>query len=198
MRTIVIATTNPGKARELQLFFAQVNHIEWKTLNDFPEVIEPEEAGATFESNALLKAQYYGEALQQVVIAEDSGLILSAFPDKFGLKTRRELSAKDDHDWIDQFLELVRDEDNREATFYSAISYFDPASKTEQVFLGESRGEIVDFPQAPIEPGIPVSSVFLPDEADEVFGALDKAAKAQVSHRGKAARGMTEFLTNLG
>lgn len=197
MRTIVIATTNQGKAREMQLFFAKVSQIEWKTLSDFAEIEEPEETGTTFESNALLKAQYYGEKLGQTVIAEDSGLILSAFPDKFGLKTRRELDAKDDHDWIDQFLELIRDEDNREAVFYSAIAYFDPTNKTETVVMGESRGEIVDFPQAPIEAGIPVSSVFLPDEADEVFGALDKASKAKVSHRGKAAGAMAEFLETL-
>jgi non-canonical purine NTP pyrophosphatase (RdgB/HAM1 family) len=197
MKTIVIATTNQGKAREMQLFFGTLKGLEWKTLADFENLEEPEENGDSFASNALLKAQYYAEQLEMPVIAEDSGLRLAAFPDKFGLKTKREITAKDDHDWIDQFLALVRDEPNRDATFYSSIAYFDPSTKTEKVVLGESAGEIVDFPQAPIEAGIPVSSVFLPEDADEVFGAMDKNTKAEFSHRGRAARQMTVFLESL-
>jgi len=197
MKTIVIATTNQGKAREMELFFASLKNIEWKSLADFPNIEEPEEDGATFEANALLKAKYYAEALNQTVIAEDSGLVLDAFPDKFGLRTRRELTAKDDHDWLDQFLALVRDEPNRDACFYSAIAFCDPASQNEKVVLGKSAGEIVDFPQSPIEAGIPVSSVFLPDDADEVFGAMDKTTKAEFSHRGRAARAMKDFLASL-
>lgn len=197
MRTIVIATTNQGKAKEMQLFFASLKNIEWRTLSDFDVIKEPEETGKTFEENAFLKAQYYGKQLGQPVIAEDSGLILSAFPEKFGLRTRRELDAKDDHDWLDQFLVLTRDEENREATFSSAIAFYDPANKTEKVVLGESAGEIVDFPQSPIEAGIPVSSVFLPDDADEVFGAMDKNTKAAFSHRGRAAAQMMEFFQAL-
>jgi len=197
MKTITLATTNQGKAREMQLFFGNIKHITWKTLADFSGVEEPEETGDTFESNALLKAKYYAKKLSTPVIAEDSGLRLSAFPEKFGLKTKREINAKDDHDWIDQFLALIRDEENRDATFYSAIAYFDPADNTEKVVLGESAGEIVDFPQSPIEAGIPVSSVFLPEDADEVFGAMDKATKAEFSHRGRAAVQMSEFLSDL-
>jgi XTP/dITP diphosphohydrolase len=197
MKTITLATTNQGKAREMQLFFGTLKNFDWQTLADFNSVVEPDETGDTFASNALLKAKYYGQALNTPVIAEDSGLILAAFPEKFGLKTRRELQAKDDHDWIDQFLALVRDEPNRDATFYSAIAYFDPHTNTEKVVVGESTGEIVDFPQSPIEPGIPVSSVFLPEDADEVFGAMDKTTKAEFSHRGRAAVHMAEFLKSL-
>lgn len=197
MKSITLATTNAGKAREMQLFFAKLNNITWQSLADHPEIEDPEESGTTFEANALLKATYYGQALNTPVIAEDSGLILEAFPEKFGLKTRRELNAKDDHDWLDQFLALIRDEEKREACFYSAMAYFDPATKGSHVVIGKSTGEIVDFPQAPIEAGIPVSSVFLPDGEDEVFGAMDKAAKASVSHRGRSAIQMAEFLKNL-
>ena len=197
MKTIVIATTNQGKAKEMQLFFSNLSDIKWKTLSDFDVLEEPEETGETFESNATLKAQYYGDSLKLPVIAEDSGLILSAFPDMFGLNTRRELKAKDDHDWLDQFLALTRDETNRDATFYSAIAFYEPENKTEKVVLGESAGEIVDFPQSPIEAGIPVSSVFLPEEADEVFGAMDKETKAEFSHRGRAAAQMADFLKTV-
>lgn len=197
MKTITLATTNQGKAREMQQFFSTLKLWHWQTLTHFKPLAEPEESANTFESNALLKAQYYGKKLNTRVIAEDSGLILAAYPEKFGLNTKREIPAKDDHDWLDKFLALVRNEPNRSATFYSAIAYFDPTTNTKMVFLGESHGEIVDFPQAPIEPGIPVSSVFLPVEADEVFGAMDKETKAQFSHRGRAALQMAAFLKTL-
>lgn len=194
---LTIATTNQGKAQEMKQFFSGLPGITWLTLADHPDLTDPEETGATFEANALLKAKYYGQQLQTAVLAEDSGLILQAFPEKFGLKTRRELDAKDDHDWLDQFLALIRDEDERQATFYSAIAYYDPHTNTEKVVLGESQGEIVDFPQAPIEAGIPVSSVFLPEGSDEVFAAMPKNEKGRVSHRGRAAAQMLTFLESL-
>lgn len=197
MKTIALATTNQGKAREMEQFFGAIGGFTWRSLADYPSVAEPDETETTFKANALQKARYYGQALDTVVIAEDSGLILEAFPEKFGLRTRRELDAKDDHDWLDQFLALIRDEPNRAATFYSAIAYFDLSNKTEHVVLGQSHGEIVDFPQAPIEAGIPVSSVFLPDGADEVFAALPKNEKNAVSHRGRAAQQMSNFLKGL-
>lgn len=197
MTPITIATTNQGKAKEMQQFFAVLPDIVWQNLSDHAAVEEPEETGDTFAANAQLKARYYAQVLGVPVIAEDSGLILDAFPEKFGLRTRRELNARDDHDWLDQFLALLRDEDNRRATFYSAIAFYDPHNQTEKVVLGESGGEIVDFPQAPIEAGIPVSSVFLPDGCDEVFAAMDREDKNEVSHRGRAAAQILEFLESL-
>jgi len=197
MKHVALATTNAGKAKEMQLFFAKLDNLNWQSLADFETLEDPEETGTTFEANAMLKAEYYGKALNTAVLAEDSGLILDAFPDKFGLRTRRELDAKDDHDWLDQFLALIRDEDNRDACFYSAMAYFDPATDTRHIVLGQCKGEIVDFPQSPIEAGIPVSSVFLPDGEDEVFGAMNKADKASVSHRGRAAIQMAKFLQTL-
>ena len=48
MKTIVIATTNQGKAKEMQLFFSNLSDIKWKTLSDFDVLEEPEETGETF------------------------------------------------------------------------------------------------------------------------------------------------------
>jgi inosine/xanthosine triphosphate pyrophosphatase family protein len=56
MKTITLATTNQGKAREMQLFFGTLKNFDWQTLADFNSVVEPDETGDTFASNALLKA----------------------------------------------------------------------------------------------------------------------------------------------
>lgn len=168
-------------------FFSKLLGFNFLDLNDFDPVEEPEEDGTDFEANALIKAQYYAEQTGCLTLAEDSGFILKAFPEKFGLRTRREFDAKDDMDWLTQFMHMMDDVDEREATFYSAMAIVDPKSGFEQTVLGSVEGEITDFPQAPIEKGIPVSAVFMPEDEDQVFSAMSKADKIRVSHRGKSA-----------
>lgn len=197
MQQIVLATGNTGKQKELRQFFAKLSGVAFVGLDSFSPLDEPDENAETFEENALIKARYYHAHLPgtPAVLAEDSGLILSAFPGKFGIRTRREIDAKDDMDWLTKFLEMLEGENDRQATFYSAIAYKD--GEHETVFLGTCSGEITPFPQAPIEKGVPVSSVFLPEGYTQVFSALSKAEKNRISHRGVAAQQMEVFLANV-
>lgn len=192
---IVLATGNDGKRKEMVSGMRSLSGVTWKSLRDFSPVEEPEENGLTFEENAILKADYYSQKLGQICLGEDSGLILDAFPDKFGLKTRREIEAKDDIDWLRIFLEIMEDQENRRATFYSALAYADPKTKQQHVVLGTVSGEIAEFPMAPIERGVPVSAVFIPDGSEDVFSGMAPDEKSEYSHRGKACKAMTEYLT---
>jgi len=194
---ILVATGNQGKKKELLEGFGPLPNIEFLSLQDFPEVEEPEENGMSFQENALIKAKYYAEKSDCVCLGEDSGLILEAFPEKFGLKTRREIQARDDVHWLGQFLEMLEEVDNRTATFYSSIAWYDPETDKSFVVEGQTKGEITEFPQAPLEKGIPVSAVFIPEGHDQVYSAMTKQEKNTVSHRGKAVMGMADFLKNL-
>lgn len=197
MQKVLIATGNQGKKRELLDFFGKNFSDQFISLKDLPDSahwIEPEENGQSFEENALIKARFFGQKSQLPTLGEDSGLILEAFPEKFGLKTKREIDAKDDMDWITQFLDLLDGEENRRATFYSAIALFDPKYQNFFSVLGVSSGVITEFPQAPLEKGIPVSSVFIPDGRDVVFSAMKKSEKNNVSHRGQSATKMLKIL----
>ncbi|MDH3325012.1 MAG: non-canonical purine NTP pyrophosphatase, partial [Candidatus Peregrinibacteria bacterium] len=80
------------------------------------------------------------------------------------------------------------------AKFFSAMSFFDPHNSHEKTFLGECAGSICKTPQAKFEAGIPVSSVFLVDNETEVFSQMPKTTKNQISHRGKSAQQMIDFL----
>lgn len=194
MKSFLIATSNPGKKKEI---LEALNQVEayWLSLHDFPAVTdEPDETGDSFEANAVLKAEYYGQKTGQFTIAEDSGLILSAFPKKFGLKTKREIEAKDDIEWLRLFLDLLENQTDRRATFYSAFGVYDPETKKSVSFLGITSGDIVEFPAAPIEKGIPVSAVFRPEGEIDVYSAMSKTKKTEVSHRGKAAKKLVEYL----
>ncbi len=197
MVKILIATGNEGKKKEMMKFFSGLENFEFLDLKNFPEVEEPEEDGDTFEANALIKAQYYAQKFNMPTLAEDSGFILSAFPEKFGLRTRREFDAKDDIDWLTQFMDMMDGIEDRKATFYSAMAIVDPSSQKEETILRNVTGEIVDFPQAPIEKGIPVSAVFIPEGENLVFSAMTKQQKMKVSHRGRTAKKAKEVLERL-
>lgn len=192
---LLIATGNEGKKKEILEFFENLaQDFEFLTLNDFPAIEEPEEDGQTFEANALIKARYFAKAFGIPTISEDAGLILEAFPEKFGLKTRREIQADMDEEWLDKFLSLLEGAPSRAATFYSAMAFYDPQTDEEQVFMGECRGLITQQSETSLEGGIPVSAVFRPEGFDMVFSAMTKKLKNEISHRGKSARKMEEFL----
>ncbi|MCK5460598.1 non-canonical purine NTP pyrophosphatase [Candidatus Gracilibacteria bacterium] len=192
---LLIATGNEGKKKEILEFFETLSpRFEFLTLKDFPEIEEPEENGSTFEENALIKARYFGEAFEIPTISEDAGLVLDAFPEKFGLKTRREIEADTDEEWLEKFLFLLEGEVSRGAAFFSAMAFYDPQKKKEQVFMGKCEGVIIQQPEVGLEEGIPVSAVFQPEGADTVFSVMSKIEKNEISHRGKSARKMEMFL----
>jgi len=198
MNKVLIATGNEGKKKEMLAFFKDLEKTEWVSLSDFPPIREePEENGEDFEENALIKARFFAKRFQVPTLGEDSGIILEALPEKFGIKTRREIDAKTDVDWLRIFLEMMEEQENRKATFYSALAFFDPETRKEYVVRGQTPGEITEFPQAPLEKGIPISSVFIPDGESDVYSAMSKQQKNEVSHRGKACREMAKFLLTL-
>lgn len=195
MLKILLATGNPGKKKEiLECFTEFKGQIEWLSLKDFPEVKEPEENGTDFETNAAIKATYFGKAHQVLALAEDSGLTIKAFPDKFGVRTRRELTAKDDMDWMTQFMDLMDGVEERGAHFYSSFALFDPGTGDCVTTLGNIGGEIAEFPMAPLEPGIPVSAVFIPEGKTEAYSAMTAKEKSEISHRGRSAGQMIQIL----
>ncbi len=194
---ILIATRNEGKKKEILNFFEELEGFEFLSLKDFPAVVEPEENEKTFEGNALIKAKYFAQKFKIPTLGEDSGLILEAFPDKFGIRTRRTIQADTDVQWLEKFLEMLVGETNRRARFFSAMAFFDPIKNKEIVFLGECVGEILIKPEAEIEKGVPVSAVFLSDGAKLVFSAMGKDEKNRISHRGKSTAQMAEFLREM-
>lgn len=195
MLNILLATGNPGKKKEILECFAPLKEqVNWLSLADFPALDDPEENGTDFETNAAIKAQYFGTQHQILTLAEDSGLTLNAFPEKFGVRTRRELTAKDDMDWMTQFLDLMDGIEERRAHFYSAFALFEPITGEVQTTLGGIDGEIAEFPMAPLEPGIPASAVFIPAGKTEAYSAMTPKEKNTISHRGRSAALMVEIL----
>ncbi len=96
MIKILVATTNPGKMKELSEMLSAAGHAEWLSLRDFPDVPEVEEDGHTFAENARKKALGYAAATGLWTLADDSGLLINALDGAPGVYSAR--FAADEYD----------------------------------------------------------------------------------------------------
>lgn len=197
MRKLLIATTNKGKHAEMMEVIGDLPY-EFLTPEGLKLKTDIEENGDTHEENALIKAHYYFDQCGVLTIAEDSGIIVEALKDELGIHTRRWGAGADasDEEWIMHFLDRMEEvpEYLRAAKFVCASALIDEQG-VEKVFVGETQGMITADLQAPIIPGLPLSSCFRPDGFKEVYAALGVDQKNQVSHRGKAMRQVYRYLS---
>ena len=85
---MLIATTNPGKVREIRAILAGISY-DIVSLDLWPAIDAPEESGSTFEENARGKALYYAAATGELTVAEDSGLEIDALGGAPGVESAR-------------------------------------------------------------------------------------------------------------
>jgi len=192
MTTLVVATTNPGKLREIRELLAGLP-IVLKTLSDFPPIDAPEETGATFAENARQKAHYYAAAIGAMVIAEDSGLEIDAMDGAPGVQSAR---FGGEHSTYPEKFQLIyqaldaKGVDTSTARFVCALALvqagevrFEARGTIEGTIAREAKGT-GGFGYDPI--------FFYPP-----FGctlAEVSARKGEVSHRGEAFRSLRAWL----
>jgi non-canonical purine NTP pyrophosphatase (RdgB/HAM1 family) len=105
VRTLLVATTNPGKLREIRTLMADAP-VRLIGLADIAPVVEPEETGTTFQENARLKARYYAAHCGVWTVAEDSGLVIDALGGEPGVRSARFL--RPDASYPERFVEILR------------------------------------------------------------------------------------------
>lgn len=195
---ILIATRNPGKFAEISTMLNPSgarfhSPADLGIFEDFDE-----SSGQTYEENALGKARFYSHrAPNMVVVADDSGLVVEALKGELGVKTRRWGAGEQasDQEWLDFFMNRMAGEENRAAAFICAAALKLPDGR-EVVFTKETPGRITQGLEAPIKPGIPLSSVFLAEGYDKVYAAMSDDEKNQLSHRGRAFAEILNYLTH--
>ncbi len=207
---LLIATKNKGKFNEIcgvlkadtSVFGEDFDGVFLGDLNVSDEDFS--EDGVTHAENAYKKASYYASKFKNdfdFVLGEDSGIYVNALADELGLQTRRwgagELAS--DEEWLEYFMkemEKKASNDNlRGAKFVCSACFI--GDGIVEYFEGETFGKIVYEKQAGILPGLPLSSVFLPDGYDKVYAALSREEKNAISHRGRAMNKVKDFLINL-
>lgn len=178
MKTLVVATGNPGKLKEMQRYLAET---DWK-LQLKPSELDVEETGDTFIANARLKACQVAEATGKWAIADDSGLAVTALDGAPGIFSAR--YGKDDGDRIDRVLRELGPHPDRSAQFICAMVVARPDGSVALEEQGICPGEILPSPRG--ADGFGYDPIFFVPEANRTFAEMTPEQKHQLSHRGLA------------
>ncbi len=204
MRTILLATSNPGKLREIQATMGDLP-ARWITLRDLPLAIPPaEETGATFAANAVEKACYYSRATGLWTLADDSGLEVDALGGAPGVLSARyagldsELVGRDRADAANN-AKLIRElagvpDGGRAARFRCALALADGDRVLAQT-CGAVEGIIQRQPRG--ANGFGYDPLFFLPEFGCTMAELPPERKNAISHRGQAVRAMHPLLAEL-
>jgi XTP/dITP diphosphohydrolase len=194
MRRLLLATHNEHKRREFaRLFESPADGEVWEVQALDAGVILPPEDGETFAENALGKARAAAAASGRVSIADDSGIEAAALGGAPGVRSARYAG---EHASDTENLELLlREAPAGSALQYvCAIAYVDPAGELERVFEGRCRGLLAATPRG--DRGFGYDPAFLPEDGPDglTMAELSDAQKDAISHRGRAARALLEWL----
>jgi len=196
----VLATNNPGKAREWQAIFKAAG-LELKSLHDLKlEMPPPDETGGTFEANSRIKATVTADFLRDnghkdvTVLADDSGLEIDAMNGAPGVDSALFLGADTPYEVrISSILKELANTPHRErsARFVCVITAVLPSGE-----ILATRGELEGFIARDTkgENGFGYDPVFWVPEHEKHLAELTKEEKNKISHRGKALEKMLELL----
>jgi XTP/dITP diphosphohydrolase len=192
-RVLVLATLNPAKGRELVALLGDVP-FEIRLLADVPGARLPDETGATYADNALVKARTAAALTGSLSLGDDSGLEVDALGGEPGLYTARFGGPRlDDRGRWQLLLERVRDVPpaRRTARFRCVIALAGPA-RAENVVEGVAEGVIAEAPRG--SHGFGYDPVFFYPPLGRTFAELSDEEKARVSHRGLALAAVRRLL----
>ena len=194
MTWIYTCSTNPGKMVEFELIGhdACLAGYQIAPLPDLREIKAPEETGATFEANAELKAQYYSRFTSELVLADDSGLEVSALDGAPGVYSARyggpDATDEQNNDLLLANMAGIAD---RRACFVCVIAIA-KAGKTLYLARGTVEGELLTSRRG--SGGFGYDPLFYYPPLAASFGELTREQKLMVSHRGNALRQIASLL----
>lgn len=187
---IFCASTNPGKLREFQQTLR--DGVKWEPLPGLAFIPEPEESGATFEENAVLKALYYSNYCEGYLFVDDSGLEVDALGGAPGVYSAR-FAGPDATDAANNALLLakMRGVADRTARFVCVVALAEHG-RLVRTFRGEVEGRLLDAPHG--SNGFGYDPLFFYPPFGCTFAEVSLERKMEVSHRGKALGALREYL----
>jgi XTP/dITP diphosphohydrolase len=196
---LVLATRNSGKIIEFRRILEEIapGAVELISVDQFPDLIDVEEIGSTFEENALLKARYTSEATGLPAIADDSGLCIDALGGAPGIFSARWAGKHgDDQANLEKVLEQLKDvpEEKRGAHFLCVASLVLPDGR-EHVAEGRFDGSILR--SAVGANGFGYDPIFQPKGLAISSAQMSAEEKDLVSHRGKSLRSIAPHVIQL-
>ncbi|HZD94610.1 MAG TPA: RdgB/HAM1 family non-canonical purine NTP pyrophosphatase [Candidatus Sulfotelmatobacter sp.] len=196
-RRIYLATSNPGKVREFQEA-AQALGLTLAPLPELGNIPQAIEDGLTFEQNARKKAEHYSRyATEELVLAEDSGLVVDALNGAPGVYSARYAAmlqsgiashdnSNDQENNLALINQLERLPKGKFAGKYVCVIALARNGSTLATFTGEAHGELLTIPRGTA--GFGYDPLFYFPALDRTFAELSLEQKREHSHRGKAFR----------
>jgi XTP/dITP diphosphohydrolase len=182
---LVLATRNPHKVRELGDLMAP------HTIEPLPDHVElPPETGTTYKENALGKARAAAQQTGRPAIADDSGISAEALGGAPGVRSAR-YAGEDatDEENLQKLLDTTPAGSG--LAYVCALAYVD--GDQEHVVEGRCEGTRAAQPRG--TGGFGYDPAFVPVEhPDRTMAELEPDEKAAISHRGRAARALVQWL----
>jgi XTP/dITP diphosphohydrolase len=194
MRRLVVATTNRGKLREIEMLLDGIP-LALETLAAWPDVAPPDETGRTFAENARLKAVYYALHTGQLTVAEDSGLEIDALGGAPGVESARFGGAGSSYP---HKFTLIYDALRAKKAAASAARFVcSLALACSDEVLFETRGTVEGTiaPEPKGSGGFGYDPIFYYPPFGCTLAEASAEQKATVSHRGEAFRKLRTYLT---
>ena len=202
---IVLATRSAHKLRELRELLA-LEHADLVSLDELGVEGDPVEDGATFETNARIKARHAALATGLPALADDSGIEVDALGGGPGVRTRRYAGeAATDQDNNAKLLGALAGlpPNQRGARYVCVLAFAEPVPGREAPTIvtarGTCRGRIAAAPKG--AGGFGYDPIFEPASeppGGQTLGQWSAAEKNQMSHRARAARRMAPKLAARG
>lgn len=192
MKKLLIATSNPGKKIEiLKALETIIKEFELLTLDNFPNISEPEETGKTFEENALIKAKYYALATNLPTIADDGGIMIDALNGEPGVRSRRWPGyTATDEELIQMTLEKMKNikDSDRQAQLATCACLYIPSSNKYFFSSEKILGKIAHKPIQNYKRGYPFRALFIVSKLNLFYDQLTDALHDKMNHRIKAVK----------
>ena len=202
-RRLLVASRSRHKVGELHDLLDLGDDVVLVSPDDVGIEGEPVEDADSFAGNAEIKVRYYAQRSGLPTLADDSGLEVDALDGGPGVFTKRyagpEASDEDNNSKLLVELEGLPPE-ARGARYQCVLAFWDPGSGSEPVFRdGQFEGRIATERRG--SGGFGYDPIFEPagePPGGRTVGQMSSAEKHALSHRGKAARAMAEYLEGEG
>lgn len=195
MKHIILATSNPGKIKELNYLLNPIECVAQTTLG----ISDADETGLSFIENALIKARHASVASGQPALADDSGLVVPALNGEPGIYSARYAGTHaSDEQNIERLLENMAHLpiEKRQAYFYCAIALVKyPTDPTPVITTGIFHGTITTEPAG--TNGFGYNPIFFVPEYQATVAQLPDTIRNTISHRAKALNQLRDLIPDL-
>jgi XTP/dITP diphosphohydrolase len=202
MQHLLIATTNPAKLAEYRILLREFR-LEPRSLADAGIGEHPDETGATFAANAMLKARYYFARSGMPTLADDGGLEVDALGGAPGVKSHRWLGAGDNSDRalaeevVRRMAGISRERRTARIRAAAALIYRRDSAVCERLAEAAIEGVIADRVYAEVRPGFPYRAVLFLLQRNCYLGELGDEEEARISQRREALAKLAADLRQL-